>query len=571
MVQKKREDGLYLHQSPSRFHLVPLEQHGNNSITIDRSTGEIELIKDFINDSPFNNTTTSFVFGIIGIKRLIRNSYLIVITSAKSIAKICDEPIYELKKAELIPFKTDLSPNKELDFWEDTYKSMLESVLKVPGFYFSPTYNLTNTLQQNYLHKLNRSENDDDLFQDQYLWNGHLVKDFRKGGNALSCFWVPLIHGYINCKRNLYIGVGNINWTLISRRSCKRAGTRFNTRGVDQEGYAANFVETEQIVDNYQNDETKSTEKLSKPYVQTAYVQVRGSIPLAWSQKANYRYKPAIKIDRICDQNRLIQSHFQQLKAKYNDVTVVNLIDSRGHEGELENEFRIRMEAIKDLFNIPYYYFDFHKECSKMRYHNLAKLMDKLQRHMSENGFFAIDQSQNILNLQKGVIRSNCIDSLDRTNVLQSYIGKEALRFQVPILQGHDGSSYKSEKIDDCVLLMQVCNMAWAENADTLSIQYAGTPALKTDFTRTGKRTRTGMINDGVNSLTRYISNNFCDDYRQDAIDLFLGTFEGYPSPLYKPMAVTSYTSPLPVSIVMLTLVALYMYFRYSRLFMVEN
>ena len=30
---------------------------------------------------------------------------------------------------------------------------------------------------------------------------------------------------------------------LISRLSCKRAGTRFNTRGIDDDGNTANFVE----------------------------------------------------------------------------------------------------------------------------------------------------------------------------------------------------------------------------------------------------------------------------------------------------------------------------------------
>lgn len=35
---------------------------------------------------------------------------------------------------------------------------------------------------------------------------------------------------------------------LISRLSCTRAGTRFNSRGVNDDGNVANFVETEQIV-----------------------------------------------------------------------------------------------------------------------------------------------------------------------------------------------------------------------------------------------------------------------------------------------------------------------------------
>lgn len=55
----------------------------------------------------------------------------------------------------------------------------------------------------------------------------------------------------------------------------------------------------------------------------------------------------------------------------------------------------------------------------------------------------------------------------------------------------------------------------WADNADYMSIQYSGTGALKTDFTRTGKRTRMGLVKDGINSMTRYWKNNFTDGFRQ--------------------------------------------------------
>ena len=56
-------------------------------------------------------------------------------------------------------------------------------------------------------------------------------------------------------------------------------------------------------------------------------------------------------------------------------------------------------------------------------------------------------------------------------------------------------------------------------------MQYAGTPALKTDFTRTGKRTVAGVASDIQNSAVRYYKNNFSDGFRQDAIDLFLGNY----------------------------------------------
>lgn len=65
----------------------------------------------------------------------------------------------------------------------------------------------------------------------------------------------------------------------------------------------------------------------------------------------------------------------------------------------------------------------------------------------------------------------------------------------------------------------------WADNADVVSKAYSGTGALKTDFTRTGERTKAGMLQDLGNSITRYVRNNFMDGPRQDAFDLFLGAY----------------------------------------------
>ena len=59
-----------------------------------------------------------------------------------------------------------------------------------------------------------------------------------------------------------------------------------------------------------------------------------------------------------------------------------------------------------------------------------------------------------------------------------------------------------------------------------MSLQYSGTGALKTDFTRTGKRTTQGALNDLSNSCIRYVKNNFFDGWRQDSFDLFVGRYE---------------------------------------------
>lgn len=56
---------------------------------------------------------------------------------------------------------------------------------------------------------------------------------------------------------------------------------------------------------------------------------------------------------------------------------------------------------------------------------------------------------------------------------------------------------------------------AWADHADYVSTMYSGTGALKTDFTRTGKRSWRGALEDGRRSVIRYYKNNFRDGERQ--------------------------------------------------------
>ena len=55
----------------------------------------------------------------------------------------------------------------------------------------------------------------------------------------------------------------------------------------------------------------------------------------------------------------------------------------------------------------------------------------------------------------------------------------------------------------------------WADNANVVSQAYSGTGALKTDFTRTGVQSVSGLLKDGQNSVERYIKNNFFDVSRQ--------------------------------------------------------
>ena len=59
---------------------------------------------------------------------------------------------------------------------------------------------------------------------------------------------------------------------LISRLSCRRLGTRYHTRGLDDEGHVANHVETEQLLEAADTGHVAS------------WVTLRGSVPLFWEQ-----------------------------------------------------------------------------------------------------------------------------------------------------------------------------------------------------------------------------------------------------------------------------------------------
>lgn len=83
---------------------------------------------------------------------------------------------------------------------------------------------------------------------------------------------------------------------------------------------------------------------------------------------------------------------------------------------------------------------------------------------------------------QTGVIRSNCIDCLDRTNVVQSAFAKQILQ-QFIVHLGLPGHLAGLKMIGNDELEVGF-NQIWANNGDQISKQYAGTSALKGDFVR---------------------------------------------------------------------------------------
>src|SRR5690606_29394875 len=133
-------------------------------------------------------------------------------------------------------------------------------------------------------------------------------------------------------------------------------------------------------------------------------------------------------------------------------------------------------------------------EC-KSGWHALSKLLKQIGPYIDEYGYYCRQPARH----QVGIIRTNCVDSLDRTNVVQSLIAKKVLLQQLleaGILQPYD-------QLEDHRDFDSIYRNVWADNADVCSLQYAGTGALKSDYTRTGQRRLVGVLSDGLNSMIR--------------------------------------------------------------------
>lgn len=250
-------------------------------------------------------------------------------------------------------------------------------------------------------------------------------------------------------------------------------------------------------------------------------MQTRGSIPLFWRQTPNLKYKPPPELVPGRDHLQAFNRHIDSLLMHYGRQVLVNLVDHHGPEDVLEKAFG---NVVTQLGNpaVRYEAFDFHNECRKMRWDRLSILIDRLAHEQDEFSVFHLKKEGILVSSQDGGFRTNCIDSLDRTNVVQSMLARRSLThvlIKLGILSS--GASIERSSPGLEVLFKNV----WADNADMISTQYSGTGALKTDFTRTGKRTKWGLVKDGLNSLARYYKNNFSDGHRQDSFDLFLGNY----------------------------------------------
>ena len=507
------------------------------------SQGITEFIPDF-EDYKKENAQLKFenvkdLYGIFGFVQRENREYLVLIEESSLMGQILKWNIYRVDQVLIVPLQ------KDKNLGDQTHLSYIETLVNERSFYYSYNYNLTRSLQMNVNSVFNKDKakeeekdrglqkkgNSDEFwiqYDTQFVFNRKLCTEWDS--SIIENLWqfiVPVIYGYTFIHA-IHFDQKKAEYVLISRKDCRRLGRRFVSRGLDEEGNASNFVETEHIIVHHEQES----------YRVASYVQIRGSIPLSWTQTPTLKYSPKLKINPDNKKNtQLAEKHFKESVERYGDITLINLIDKKGSQKLIGDAFTKLMDNLKNP-KLFYEWFDFHHECRKMKYENLHKLIDKIKAKIDSYDYFmakldyAFDSKDKlgpstwmIMWNQNGVCRTNCMDCLDRTNVVQSVISRLILHrqlYKMSILSKPTGETFERfpQKFEE------LFRQAWTNNANVWSILYSGTPALKTDFTLTGKRTIKGALMDGVNSTQRYYINNFWDFYNQDVLDAALNKFK---------------------------------------------
>ncbi|KAF2188095.1 hypothetical protein K469DRAFT_724694 [Zopfia rhizophila CBS 207.26] len=298
-------------------------------------------------------------WGLLGFIRFTEAYYMLLITKRAQVAMIGGHYIYRVDGTELIPLTTGSTSRfqKDRNPEEARFLSILNNLDLTRSFYFSYSYNITRSLQQNII----RERQD---FQDMFVWNHYLLGPARaalKSQSSIDIFG-----------RRVYI-------TIIARRSRFFAGARFLKRGANDLGYVANDVESEQIVSEGLTTSFHAPgPRLFASPTYTSYDNT-GVTP-----------KPDIDLNLADPFYSAAALHFDNLFERYGTPVYSKLL----HEYQ---------DAIKILGQDV-----------------IGTLEHLAEEVLQRTGFFHNGDSEfDSPKVQNGVARTNCIDCLDRTNAAQ--------------------------------------------------------------------------------------------------------------------------------------------------------
>ena len=488
---------------------------------------------------------------ILGIIRIKDINFVLYITSSEKIGQIKNQDVFRITDVDFFEIsdpKIKHSNDQEISDLKEGIKKYLKL-----GFYYSfgvdltssqqyqskilndlksgisNKFNMRNSSLNNFFSQLNYTMGNN-KFQisdniehnlkriyltsyEKYFFNKNLYKRFLTQVTKEPidyCFIMPIICGYIGMFSYELDG-SQLDFILISRRSQNHCGTRYNTRGINDDGHVANYCESEQIV-IYKNN-------------LLSFSQLRGSVPVFFQQIG---IRAATDITR--NRNLTIEAfskHLSEMRSDYPLIYFINLLNQKKKgEAPIIMNFEKQIKFRKGNKTFRYYYFDMQNQCQRDNYSKIDYLIQNIEPAINVFQFYSEDLSTHeVLKHQKGTTRTNCLDCLDRTNVIQTRISWLVCQKMLSYLNLNIQNIFKIEEKFFTLTNNQFKENfkdIWAENGDQISIQYAGTASTITTVTKTGGHNLMGIIQHGIATVSRIYQGSFEDYFKQECIDTFL-------------------------------------------------
>ncbi|KAF8820867.1 endonuclease/exonuclease/phosphatase domain-containing protein [Cardiosporidium cionae] len=430
------------------------------------------------------------------------------------------------------------------------------------GFYYSYDIDITHTLQRKVLgnmsclpqtppsFEMNKEDCLVNVVDDRFWWNKWMCLPFLHSG--VSEQWlVPIMQGYISFER-FEKDRQFIETVLFCRKGCKRVGTRFNARGIDDEGNVANFAEIEQMV------------RLDLCEEWASLVQIRGSVPIFWEQQSVT--SPTSFNRSSLFTTSAFRRHQEMLQYYYGDnINYLDLLNrTKSAESNLSRAFVEQMHLHEvenpDEKQLNLYQFDFHNEMKSKGYHEAVS--DLVQRLLSDSiksmdlrrntssihmsyawcwlnaylAFYGYDCLHLPLEkrgtLQKNSLSIEGVASIEESRLTQQEVTTFLHNFSdvsidveasLPSTKPIEIKEELNETMDDTEDFRTSFNRMWAELGDTISFQYTGTGSLFSSQIKKGKLSMSTNFDHAWKSLNRFYQNNMMDSSRQECLDVLLG------------------------------------------------
>ncbi|AQL01372.1 Phosphoinositide phosphatase SAC2 [Zea mays] len=523
-------------------------------------------------------------FGIIGFIKFLGPYYMLIITEQRKIGDIFGHPVYQVTKTAMIELSNSKSRPKLINSKdENRYKKLLQIIDLRKDFFFSHSYHIMRSLQKNFNDPQEGWELYDTMFVwnefltrgvrdilKTTLWTVALVYGFFKQDKFAIC-GKDIMLTLIARRSRHYAG------TRYLKRGVNEEGRVANDVETEQIVYE-NMLGPWQISSVVQNRGSiplfwsQETSKLNlKPDIILHEKDKNYEATRLHFENLRKRYgNPIIILNLI----KTLEKRPREIILRWEFDRAIKIINSglpgedhlrflhwdlhKNSQSKSTNALQVLLKVAFEALNMTEFFYcqvspdqrakgspnlsptlkiGFgHHACDDKNCGN-ADYVDDLDDISQEdtcgssdpgNGIaedkFEVNGSAQIKRpkFQKGVLRTNCIDCLDRTNVAQYAYGLAALGHQLHAL----GSVESPEVHLDSPLSRHLMHF-YERMGDTLALQYGGSAAHNKIFSaKRGHLKFAIQSQEFFRTLQRYYSNAYMDAYKQAAINLFLGYFQ---------------------------------------------